>query len=333
MFSIIGADLKEYGPVSAEEIREWIKEGRADGRTLAREEGTTEWKPLVTFPEFAAFTSATGTPPRLTTPPPTTIPISPASNFDVLLNAREPDFDVGDCLSRGWALLMNNFGLLAGATFTIWLIDEVVKLIPIVDVFFSGVLYGGLYLVYLKRIRGQPTVAGEVFTGFTGPYFVQLLLAGFLTGLLAVLACCACLLPGLYLKIAWSFALALVIDKRLEFWTAMELSRKVATRVWFKVFALTVIVFAPYIIMQGFVNLRVYMLMNAQMATLVPNNGTIDFARMFAAMTTIAKNIGPAIQYYAIAAQAVLLLNLPFALAALMHAYEALFSPRPAPTP
>jgi hypothetical protein len=28
-YKIIGADLMEYGPVSAEQIRQWINEGRA----------------------------------------------------------------------------------------------------------------------------------------------------------------------------------------------------------------------------------------------------------------------------------------------------------------
>ena len=51
MYYLIGADQKEYGPVSADEVRAWIAEGRANGQTLARFEGGP-WKPLSTFPEF-----------------------------------------------------------------------------------------------------------------------------------------------------------------------------------------------------------------------------------------------------------------------------------------
>lgn len=53
MYTIIGADSKEYGPVEADEIRAWIAEGRADGRTLVRE-GDSAWRPLSAVPEFAA---------------------------------------------------------------------------------------------------------------------------------------------------------------------------------------------------------------------------------------------------------------------------------------
>lgn len=54
MYKIIGADQKEYGPVSAEEIRRWVAEGRANGQTLLQAEGQTDWRSLSSFPEFGA---------------------------------------------------------------------------------------------------------------------------------------------------------------------------------------------------------------------------------------------------------------------------------------
>jgi hypothetical protein len=53
MYKIVGADQREYGPVTAGELRQWIADGRADAQTLTQAEGSTEWKPLGTFPEFA----------------------------------------------------------------------------------------------------------------------------------------------------------------------------------------------------------------------------------------------------------------------------------------
>ena len=54
MFTIIGADGREYGPVSAEQIRQWMAENRLTRDMLGRPQGTTEWKRLGDFPEFAA---------------------------------------------------------------------------------------------------------------------------------------------------------------------------------------------------------------------------------------------------------------------------------------
>jgi hypothetical protein len=64
MFKIIGADQQQYGPVSAEQIRQWIAEGRANAQTLTLAEGSTEWKPLGRVPEFAeALARLAPTPP------------------------------------------------------------------------------------------------------------------------------------------------------------------------------------------------------------------------------------------------------------------------------
>jgi hypothetical protein len=55
MYKIIGANQLEYGPVSADQLRQWITEGRADANTQAQLEGTTEWKLMRDFPDFAAY--------------------------------------------------------------------------------------------------------------------------------------------------------------------------------------------------------------------------------------------------------------------------------------
>jgi hypothetical protein len=52
MYKMVGADQREYGPVTSDQVREWIAQGRANGQTLASFEGSP-WKPLSTYPEFA----------------------------------------------------------------------------------------------------------------------------------------------------------------------------------------------------------------------------------------------------------------------------------------
>lgn len=71
MYKIIGGDQKEYGPITADQIAQWIREGRVAAHTQARLEGTEEWKPLSSFPEFAAALGLNPSVPPLTatTPP------------------------------------------------------------------------------------------------------------------------------------------------------------------------------------------------------------------------------------------------------------------------
>src|SRR5512144_346143 len=52
-YKIIGADQMEYGPVSTEQIRQWIAERRVDSETKLQVEGAAEWKRLAEVPEFA----------------------------------------------------------------------------------------------------------------------------------------------------------------------------------------------------------------------------------------------------------------------------------------
>jgi hypothetical protein len=53
MYYIIGGDQQEYGPLSADQIRQWIAEGRLNAQTQVRLADSTQWQPLTAFPELA----------------------------------------------------------------------------------------------------------------------------------------------------------------------------------------------------------------------------------------------------------------------------------------
>ena len=68
MFTIIGTDGKEYGPVAFATVNAWIAAGRANLQTKARREGETEWRTLGDYAEFI-------TPPVLATHEPPVAPV------------------------------------------------------------------------------------------------------------------------------------------------------------------------------------------------------------------------------------------------------------------
>ncbi len=53
MFKVIGKDGKEYGPVSAEELRRWLGQRRLDAKSRVRRETESTWRILGEFEEFA----------------------------------------------------------------------------------------------------------------------------------------------------------------------------------------------------------------------------------------------------------------------------------------
>jgi TM2 domain-containing membrane protein YozV len=74
MYRIIGTDGQQYGPVTVDQIRRWLIENRVNAQTLAQLEGTQDWKPLVSFADFAsdfkaAASIALAPPPQTTAHP------------------------------------------------------------------------------------------------------------------------------------------------------------------------------------------------------------------------------------------------------------------------
>ena len=265
MYKIIGADQQEYGPVTADQVREWIDEGRANGATLIQFEGREDWVPLSSLPEFAEALAARAPVSPAPTP---SAPMDPDA-LAQYVRTRDYSIDIGLCLSRSWNLFKENFGLFIGAALILLAlifgfnqlvglftrgsmeslmtgnvtVEAIIVLLlwNIPEVAFSTILTVGMYVILLKRMRGRPAGIGEIFAGFSvAPG--QLALAGIVIQFLTILGVLACIAPGIYLSIAWILTMPLIIDRGLTFWPAMELSRKVVTQQWWIMFCLVIVV-------------------------------------------------------------------------------------------
>jgi len=207
MYKIIGADHKQYGPISADQIRQWISEGRLNGQTQACAEGSEEWKPLSAFPEFGFTASpAAGTGPGVESG-------GPVTPEEIL--ARDYSLDISGCIGRAWGLFKDQFatifvafilfialGIGSGIAIQIILAVAGLNKLPFLTrmcmqplfVCFSSLVMGpaagGLYRVYLSAIRGEPANAGDVLQGFK--MFQDLFLGKLVPGLIISL----CMLPA-----------------------------------------------------------------------------------------------------------------------------------------
>ncbi|HQY07033.1 MAG TPA: hypothetical protein PLQ52_13305, partial [Lacunisphaera sp.] len=83
MFTILGADGKEYGPVPTAKIHEWINGGRANLTTKAKHADEGVWKALGEFAEFSAPpTAATAADTSPAAAMPAAAPIQPSGAVD-----------------------------------------------------------------------------------------------------------------------------------------------------------------------------------------------------------------------------------------------------------
>ncbi len=319
MFKIIGGDGQEYGPVTAEQLRGWIVENRANGETKVRPEGGGDWIPLSALPEFADALAA-GIPAEAPPQAPTEdAPVwTPA--YDEAFTPPSESLDVGECLGHGWQLLTSHSLLIVGATSIVWALltaSSFTCLGGIISMVMGGALYGGLALLILRLIRGQPASVGVVFSCF-GAGFVQLMLINIVTHFLSGIGMLFCLLPGIYLKVIWVFSLGLAADRGMAFWPAMELSRRVVSAQFFRVAALMAVAYLPVIIFTIYSSQQIssYML-----ATFGDSLATFKW-------DTLKEHLDDLARFAArleLQQQLLLLLNLPFAYAAVFYAYEKLF--------
>jgi predicted Ser/Thr protein kinase/type II secretory pathway pseudopilin PulG len=154
-----------------------------------------------------------------------------AEAFTQAALSRDYSLNIMDCLNRGWNLVISDFWPMVGVSALIWLLSRLAAS-SIVGIIVSAPLAGGLWLYFLNRIRGRAVTLEMAFSGFKVA-FLQLLLVGVVSKVLTALGIICLILPGLYLAVVWTFAVPLVADKGLEFWPAMELSRKIIAKSFF----------------------------------------------------------------------------------------------------
>jgi hypothetical protein len=80
MYKIIGADQKEYGPVSADQIRQWIAEGRVNSQTKVQAVGGAEWRSVAEVAELAGALPETSSPAPTSAVPATPLPAQPGTS-------------------------------------------------------------------------------------------------------------------------------------------------------------------------------------------------------------------------------------------------------------
>jgi hypothetical protein len=194
-YKIIGGDLKQYGPITDEDVRKWIAEDRLNSQSLVQVFGDIEWKKLSEFPEFAE--ALAGKPATLSAPLPTEFPTN--------LQENDYELDIGGCIGRGWGLFKENMGTLFGAFFIAMLLlmiggfivgavfgvlapktflaspilGQILKVpLQVATSLIGGPLFGGIYYIFIQRMRGRQADVGDVFIGFQ-KMFLQLFLGNF----------------------------------------------------------------------------------------------------------------------------------------------------------
>ena len=144
------------------------------------------------------------------------------------INAKNP-FDIGSCFNAAMEAMKNNFWTIV-IGYLIWMVAVFVLEITYVGFLLVPAMAIGMFRFNLSCIRNQTVTISDIFRGFD--LFGPSLALSFVHFLLVFLGLCLCILPGIYLSIAWVFSLMILADKKYGFWESMEISRQVVTANW-----------------------------------------------------------------------------------------------------
>ena len=100
-------------------------------------------------------------------------------------------------------------------------------------------LTAGFFIAAHRINSNQPLFFDHFFDGFK--YFIQLTVLMIVQGVIVFIGFIALIIPGIYLSVAYYFAPFYVIFGKMDFWEAMESSRKLVHREWFSIFGLIIV--------------------------------------------------------------------------------------------
>ncbi|WP_448573733.1 hypothetical protein [Trichothermofontia sp.] len=152
-------------------------------------------------------------------------------------------FNIGDYISRGWRIFESNLALMVVYTVLVGVIGSLlagidtflfrgnVRISPVIGILITSPLLAGFYLGAFKRLNNQNLEFGDFFKGFQ--WFAPLVLSFIASQFFILVGSAFCLIPGIYLATAYQLIIPLILDRNMNFWEAMETSRKIVTKQWF----------------------------------------------------------------------------------------------------
>jgi uncharacterized membrane protein len=129
----------------------------------------------------------------------------------------------GRWLGAGWRLVTADLGIYALLTVVFFLLNSV----P----FIQGALIAGFHVFTMKKLAGRRAEFADFFTGFN--FFIPTLVASLLIALFTFAGTLLCVIPGLVVAAMYKFTYLFIVDKRMDFWPAMQASHAVVKQDYF----------------------------------------------------------------------------------------------------
>lgn len=155
-----------------------------------------------------------------------------------------PEFSIQESLKKGWEFFkaqpLNSIAF-AMLIFSIQGISTLYlkDFSLLISIIISPPLTAGFFLVANRISRGVEVQFFSYFEGFS--FWGILIVTSLISGILTFLGILALVLPGIYLAVAFIFAIPFALFSGMDFWNSLELSRKLITVNWWKFFGFALV--------------------------------------------------------------------------------------------
>src|ERR1017187_665647 len=95
----------------------------------------------------------------------------------------------------------------------------------------QGALIAGFHIFTMKKLMGRTAEFGDLFKGFN--FFLPTLVASLLIGIFTFAGTLLCIIPGLVVAAMNKFTYLFIVEKRMDFWPAMQASHSVVKNDYF----------------------------------------------------------------------------------------------------
>ncbi len=128
-------------------------------------------------------------------------------------------------IGQGWDLVKADIGIYILLALVFFLLNSAVPLI------LTGPLMAGFHIVCMKKLANKRAEFADLIAGFN--FFIPALVASLVISVFIFAGMLACLIPGLVVAAMYKFTYLFIVDKRMDFWQAMQASHAVVKNDYF----------------------------------------------------------------------------------------------------
>lgn len=125
----------------------------------------------------------------------------------------------GHWIGQGWEIVKSDLGMFALMALAFAAVNGLVPFL------IQGALAAGFHMVIMKKILTGRVDFADLFSGFN--FFVPTLVATLVISIFVFAGSLLCVIPGFVVAAMYKFTYLFIIDKRMEFWPAMQASHAV----------------------------------------------------------------------------------------------------------